>query len=467
MSIPSRLPLLLLLGGVSVSGVSGGALNTSHVRDCRHRSRAEVSAEKVAQGWEGGEGVDWARVECNRVCPRLSPPEEQRTCHSAPPLPPPSHHNEMSWSVLFISLCLVLGAINRLLLPSYVPYTVALLFQAIVLGIVTGLLQGSNSCPMHALQFDSNADGLVSRSEWEEFTCVGCHPESECAYRSCGDGSSLPPNCHHSFDELDSRTWKKSPLSMASFNDTVGDGMLTPDELWTVECNLLADMTGVANINPHLLLLLFLPVLLFESSFSIDMGVLLLAFVGVFIASLLTGAVIFMFKREWNFNVCWMVGTILSPTDPVAVISLLKEVGAPTSLSTIIEGEALLNDGTAIVLFVLLFNWVKHTSGPERPTKAIDNYPGGWVDLFRVIAQMCLLGPLFGWFSARMLIYGLKRVYNDKMVETSLVVASSFLTFWLADVRRSRGVRMGWSGVGEQVVMVRWWQVVGGGCFRA
>lgn len=87
--------------------------------------------------------------------------------------------------------------------------------------------------------------------------------------------------------------------------------------------------------------------------------------------------------------------------------------------------------------------------------------------MFRLIAQMCLLGPLFGWFSARMLIYGLKRVYNDKMVETSLVVASSFLTFWLADVRRSRGVRTGWFGVGEQVVMVRGWQVVGGGCFRA
>ena len=69
-----------------------------------------------------------------------------------------------------------------------------------------------------------NGDGVVSRPEWDDFTCVGCHPESECASRSCGDGSAHPAGCSYSFAQLDNRTWRRSPFSPASFNDVDGDG---------------------------------------------------------------------------------------------------------------------------------------------------------------------------------------------------------------------------------------------------
>jgi NhaP-type Na+/H+ or K+/H+ antiporter len=46
-----------------------------------------------------------------------------------------------------------------------------------------------------------------------------------------------------------------------------------------------------------------------------------------------------------------MFGSILSATDPVAVVALLKELGVNRKLSTLIEGESLLNDGTALVVF--------------------------------------------------------------------------------------------------------------------
>ena len=50
-------------------------------------------------------------------------------------------------------------------------------------------------------------------------------------------------------------------------------GYLTPDELWTDRCNLLRDMIGLADIDPHVLLIVFLPALLFESAcFGIDWG---------------------------------------------------------------------------------------------------------------------------------------------------------------------------------------------------
>ena len=45
-----------------------------------------------------------------------------------------------------------------------------------------------------------------------------------------------------------------------------------------------------------------------------------------------------------------MFGSVISATDPVAVVALLKDLGASKKLGTLIEGESLLNDGTAIVL---------------------------------------------------------------------------------------------------------------------
>ena len=49
-----------------------------------------------------------------------------------------------------------------------------------------------------------------------------------------------------------------------------------------------------------------------------------------------------------------LFGSIASATDPVAVVALLKELGASKKLATMIEGESLLNDGTAMVVFLIL-----------------------------------------------------------------------------------------------------------------
>lgn len=106
-------------------------------------------------------------------------------------------------------------------------------------------------------------------------------------------------------------------------------------------------------MDPHLMLLVFLPILLFESAFAVDMGVLrkqmsqiwCMALVGVLISSLLTACFVWALRPDWEFNVCWLVGTITSATDPVAVVALLKELGTNKAIGTLIEGESLLNDG--------------------------------------------------------------------------------------------------------------------------
>ncbi|PQP32696.1 sodium:proton antiporter, partial [Desulfobacteraceae bacterium SEEP-SAG10] len=49
-----------------------------------------------------------------------------------------------------------------------------------------------------------------------------------------------------------------------------------------------------------------------------------------------------------------LFGALISPTDPVSVLSLFKKVGAPEDLKTIVEGESLFNDATGVVLFTIL-----------------------------------------------------------------------------------------------------------------
>ena len=54
-----------------------------------------------------------------------------------------------------------------------------------------------------------------------------------------------------------------------------------------------------------------------------------------------------------------MYGAIISATDPVAVVALLRDLGASRRLATLIEGESLLNDGTAMVVFLVLLDIVE------------------------------------------------------------------------------------------------------------
>ena len=53
--------------------------------------------------------------------------------------------------------------------------------------------------------------------------------------------------------------------------------------------------------------------------------------------------------HNWDYLLCLTVGSILCATDPVAVVALLKDLGASPTLTVQIQGEALLNDGTAII----------------------------------------------------------------------------------------------------------------------
>lgn len=117
-----------------------------------------------------------------------------------------------------------------------------------------------------------------------------------------------------------------------------------------------------SKIDPHMLLFIFLPALIYEGSSATNYyaftnhfwSAVVLAMPGLLVQSFLIGSVaVYVLPYGWGWTEAVLFGAILSATDPVAVVALLKELGVLPDLRVLIEAESLLNDGTAIVLFQL------------------------------------------------------------------------------------------------------------------
>jgi CPA1 family monovalent cation:H+ antiporter len=114
------------------------------------------------------------------------------------------------------------------------------------------------------------------------------------------------------------------------------------------------------HVTGDLLLFVFLPGLLFEAGFNLHwgnlrehlVGVALLATVGAFITTAVV-ALLGVAALGLALPVAFLFGAMVSPTDPVAVIAIFRQLGVPDRLTTLVEGESLLNDGTGLVLFSL------------------------------------------------------------------------------------------------------------------
>ena len=187
-------------------------------------------------------------------------------------------------------------------------------------------------------------------------------------------------------------------------------------------------------IDPHLLFYIFLPVLIFESAFAVDWFVfkqvighcLLLAGPGLCVASFLTALIskYCFWSYNWTWEMSLLFGVTLSATDPVAVVALLKELGASPQISTLIEGESLLNDGTAIVFFKLLHEAVAGCSGhiEEKPHM-----------LILKLIQVACGGPVLGWMIGWIAVDCLNRVFNDPLIEITTTLVTAYVTFFVAE----------------------------------
>ena len=115
----------------------------------------------------------------------------------------------------------------------------------------------------------------------------------------------------------------------------------------------------------YLILHVFVPVLVFESAFNMQAGILLrnlplvlvLAIPAMLLAAGVTGLVVYFgigYPQAFPLVAALLCGVIVSATDPVAVVALFRELGAPPRLAALLEGESLFNDGIAVVVYSLL-----------------------------------------------------------------------------------------------------------------
>lgn len=199
---------------------------------------------------------------------------------------------------------------------------------------------------------------------------------------------------------------------------------------------LSSAFTSASHMDPHLILHIFLPMLVFESSMSVRWTVFktvvpqaaLLATVGLVICSVLTALVaMYIFPYGWGWAAGLTLGAILSATDPVAVVALLKDLGASPRLATLIEGESLLNDGTAIVLFGVVLEALK--GAPVEGSQVV-------VEFLRLAGG----GALLGWVVSYCACWWLGKVFNDPLVEISITLLTAYTCFFVAESAHLSGV---------------------------
>ncbi|XP_035229401.1 sodium/hydrogen exchanger 11-like, partial [Stegodyphus dumicola] len=125
-------------------------------------------------------------------------------------------------------------------------------------------------------------------------------------------------------------------------------------------------------------------------------------------------------KYNWSWVTTFIFGVIVSATDPVAVVALLKEMRMPHSFTILIEGESLLNDGVAIVLFEILEH---HLSG--RSLKVTDSL----IEL----GKTCFGAPAFGYTLAKISEWILVRIYISPVSEMTITFVFAYATYLTAE----------------------------------
>lgn len=144
--------------------------------------------------------------------------------------------------------------------------------------------------------------------------------------------------------------------------------------------------------------------------------VLVFATFGVLVSTFLVGTAVFFLLQLLGLNVnfiyCLLFGALISPTDPIAVLGILKKAGAPKKLEIKIVGESLFNDGVGVVVFLTIFGLA---SGSE-PGFSLSSV----LELFVVEVFGGLLWGLFlGWVT----YYFMKRI-DDYNIEVIITLAT-------------------------------------------
>jgi CPA1 family monovalent cation:H+ antiporter len=196
----------------------------------------------------------------------------------------------------------------------------------------------------------------------------------------------------------------------------------------------LGTVSGIAApmLNSEIILLLFLPPLLFEASFILDLrllwsvrlGIVAFAVPGVLLAMVVGGALV-----HWTLGLAWSVallfGAMIAATDPVAVLAAFRQLGVNPRLAALLEGESLLNDGVALALLVTLTHAVQGEFSLGGATGTF---------LLSVLGGAAV-GLALGWAGHRLIA-----TIDEHLTEMTVSVAMAYGAFLTAETLQLSGV---------------------------
>ena len=150
-------------------------------------------------------------------------------------------------------------------------------------------------------------------------------------------------------------------------------------------------LQGRLQVTPDLVLLVLLPGLVFEAAYRLRLSelrrwssaLLLLAVPGVLISAAVV-AIVLHVATGLRADLAFLVGAMISATDPAAVVATFKRLQVPRSIATLVDGESLLNDGTGLILFAIAVRAVSEPVGPVDAVAVLrlggrrSARPSGW-----------------------------------------------------------------------------------------
>jgi monovalent cation:H+ antiporter, CPA1 family len=186
-------------------------------------------------------------------------------------------------------------------------------------------------------------------------------------------------------------------------------------------------------LTKDLLYAVFLPGLLFEAAFHLEfrrfwqnkIAIHALAVPGVVAAIGLTAVILAPTANALHFVegfTLWhglVFASLIAATDPIAVVALFKSLGAPKRLNVLVEGESLLNDGTAVVFFTLILGIV---SGGQLSAGAAA------LDFVKVVGMGALIGTAVGFAVSKVI-----QQVDDPMIEITLTTIAAYGSFVAAE----------------------------------
>lgn len=195
------------------------------------------------------------------------------------------------------------------------------------------------------------------------------------------------------------------------------------------------------HLNPDVVLFLFLPALLFEGAWNVDTRQLITNWLAVFLLAvpgLLLSVLVVAALLHFGLGLSWLlvllVGAMISPTDPIAVLALLRQLGLSDRLRTIVEGESLFNDGVGAAVYQLVLGVLLLSLGMSETTQG----PSFWLAVLEVLWLMLgglALGLSVGWIVARLL-----RWVDDHQIEIAVTVSVAYGVYLLGVILHTSGL---------------------------